>query len=180
MVQLRQSLLGGRWEEHYWQIVLQNVVMFRRKISKDCRRASSPMLLEKEISWRIDNCCMNNEPLIDENIWRNRFLFNHKNQQTKLCLSPLVPTDLKHVFILGQFLNIKKSQTLPHVVFHISRLRFLIWEKEALKIIRDTRNLGKRREKNVPRYVYARWIKDFFLMAFEWYMETIHVHANNC
>lgn len=40
-----------------------------------------------------------------------------------------------------------------------------IWTKE-----------GEDREYS-ESYVYARWIKGLFLMAFEWYMETIRLHA---
>lgn len=50
-------------------------------------------------------------------------------------------------------------------------------KEEASKIIRHRRNLGRRRTFFSERYVYARWLKDFFLMDFEWYMETIYVHA---
>lgn len=46
-------------------------------------------------------------------------------------------------------------------------------QEEALKIIRDTRNLVEKKnekQKCSERYVYARWIKDFF---FSWLLSDI-------
>lgn len=83
-----------------------------------------------------------------------------------------------------RFMEWKKilSQTLPHVVFHISRLHFFLirerWTKKKPQKSSDIEGIWDEEEHFFSeRYVYARWLKDFFLMDFEWYMETIYVHA---